>query len=160
MNLKYEFERVIIMKVNLPISNHEFKEYLKELLESSFFGFGQERFTGWYIGNIFSVSYHNEREFGRRNYPIFNKAIGFMKHQDGETVVRYVIFRGTTDPISFVSIFLLSFLIFAYVDTPNPLLFGLAWAVLIALTTFLCTLLCSDGQYGVEKLKDFFSPKV
>lgn len=115
------------------MSPKEYCSRLRSRLDSPFL-LGQERFTGWCLGNVFSVNYYSGKEFGRRNYPISNKAIGMVTRKNDQTCVSYFIFPGMTDPISLAILFLLTFLIFFVTGTPYPVLFALGWTIAVALT--------------------------
>lgn len=86
------------MKKNIVISPKEYRSRLRSRLDSPFL-LGHERFTGWCLGGVFSVNYYSVKEFGRRNYPISNKAIGMVTRKNDQTCVSYFIFPGLTDPI-------------------------------------------------------------
>ena len=117
--------------------------------------FGASRYIGWTLGNLFSLSYYSGKEFGRRNYPIANKAIGIVIRREQQSVVHYCTFRGLTDPFSLVLLFALTYLIFALADFPHPLGFTAAWVAAVALLTFICTVASAVGHEGKVQIDKF-----
>ena len=116
---------------------------------------GQERYVGWMVGNLFSVRYYSGKEFGRRNYPIANKAIGIVKSMKNKTIVYYYNFQGLTDPISLAALFLPTLLLFMIIGAPSPILFAFGWVIAVAITTWVCTRAFSSGQVGMARIDDF-----
>ena len=96
----------------------------------------------------------------RRNYPIFNKAMGIVRDKGNKTEVSYFVFRGITDPISLALILLVTSLIMEIVGSPSSLLFGLGWTVAVALPTWFCTVVSESGQEGKERLEEFLAREI
>jgi len=144
------------MKTTMPESPQKYIAHIKSQLDSPL-SFGRERFTGLCLGPFFSVNYHSGEEFGKRNYPIMNKAIGVVRNAEEKTEVFYFIFQGLTAPLSLIILFLLSLLIFAAVEAPGAVYFALGWTAAVALLTFLCTALSENGQYGTAQLKQLIT---
>ncbi len=144
------------MKITAARSPKEYIADIKSRLDSPFL-WGQERFTGFCFGPFFSVSYSGGKEFGRIYQPVMNKAAGIVKTVNGETTVRYIVFRGCTAPVPLAVLFLLSFLIFKIVDVPGAVLFAAGWTLAAALLTFLVTLLSEEGRNGTAALERFLS---
>lgn len=142
------------MKVLISQSPKKYKNDLKNQLDSPFL-FGQRRFTGWCLGPVFSVHYYSGKEFGRRNYPILNKSVGIVRRIDGKTLVSYFIFRGLTDPVSLILLFLSTALIFTTIHAPEPILFAIIWTILIAGSTALYTIFSEAGQTETADLERF-----
>ena len=145
------------MKIITSQSPQKYIAYLKSRLDSPF-SLGRERFTGLCFGPFFSINYYSGEEFGRRNYPIMNQAIGIVRSIEGKATIFYFVFRGLTAPPSLIIIFLLSLLIFEIVNAPAAIYFALGWTFAVALLTFLCTMFSEIGQSGTAKLKQFLSP--
>jgi len=142
------------MKITVSQSPQKYITHIRNRLDSPLM-FGQERFTGWCLGNFFAVKYFSGKEFGRRNYPISNKAVGFARKQTNGAVILYCNFKGLTDPVSLTVLFLLTLLIFILIGTPMPMLFSLGWTVAVALLTALCTICTSEGRNGAAQLDAF-----
>lgn len=142
------------MKVLISQLPKEYKNDLKGQLDSPFL-FGQRRWTGYCFGPFFSVHYYSGKELGRRNYPIMNKARGIIRRIDGKTVVSYFIFRGLTDPVSLIILFLLTALIFKGINAPEPILFAIIWTLLIACSTAFYTIFSEAGQTETADLERF-----
>lgn len=87
------------------------EEYLKQVKSrmDSFWKWGDERFTGFFLGNFFYVTYHSGYEWNRRVTNEKNRAMGFIDDRCGGTVVRFWRTRGYADPFSILSMFLLCF---------------------------------------------------
>ena len=147
------------MKILLDGNSREYIQILREKFDSRLL-LGQERYVGWCIGKIFSVSYNSGAEFMRRNYPIMNRAMGIVRDKGNKTEVSYYVFRGITDPISVAVLFLLTSLLMRIVGAPSPYLFGLGWTVAVALPTWFATVISETGQEGKEKLDDFLSRRI
>lgn len=115
------------MQIAVSASPRAFISALKSRLSHPLAELGQERFTGWCVGGFFSVSYHSGHELGRRYYPVFNKAVGFVQRRAQGSVVHCILFCGLTDPFSLLGVFLFSSLIFEAVHAEVPWLPGLLW---------------------------------
>lgn len=146
------------MKKAVSLSPKEYIAWIKYRLDSPLM-LGQERFTGWCLGSVFSVNYYSGKEFGRRNYPISNKAMGLVVEKNGKSYVSYFIFPGLTDPVSLVILFLMTLFIFLIIEAPYPALFALGWTVAVALTTALCTAFSVSGQNGAASLNKFLTTR-
>ena len=80
--------------------------------------FGAERFTGFFIGNLFYVTYHSGYEWNRRISNQKNAAMGFVKKAEDGCDVHFLRFKGMLCPMVFlpvllflIGIFLMSMLI-------------------------------------------------
>lgn len=144
------------MKVLSELTVKDYRERFKESLDSRF-AFGSERFTGWMIGRFFSLSYFSGHEFLRRNYPICNKAMGFVRERDGKAEILFLTFKGITDPVSFLLLYLGCLVIFAAAKIPLSIgwWLSLLWYAAVAALTFLFTALSERGKEGDQKLKVF-----
>jgi hypothetical protein len=144
---------VIFLKL---ISDQKASDYLHDLKRSfdSRWNWGQERYIGRIMGRFFSVTYYSGREFGGR-YPVFNKAIGFVKDTEGRTQVFLVSFIGLTDPFSLLSMFLAAYVIFLVKTAPSPFLLSLIWTLAASFFTFVMTFFSVTGLDGHEKLIRF-----
>ena len=144
------------MKVLSELTVKEYRERFKESLDSRL-ALGSERFTGWMIGGFFSLNYYSGHEFMRRNYPILNKAMGFVRKKDGKAEISFLTFMGITDPFSFLLMYLGCLIILAIVDIPLGMSWwiSLLWYGAFAVFTFLCTALSERGSEGNKMLKVF-----
>lgn len=121
--------------------------------------FGQERLTGIIVGNFFSVTHHAGWEFNRRFTNEKNRAVGFVTGAGEETGVRFLHFRGGTDPASLIGFFLLWYLVagIGWGDFSEP---GLVWMGLVitaiyAAYTAIATFMTERGQEGTITLHGF-----
>jgi len=144
------------MRVLSELTVKEYRERFKESLDSRL-ALGSERFTGWMIGGFFSLNYYSGHEFMRRNYPILNKAMGFVRKKDGKAEISFLTFMGITDPFSFLLMYLGCLIILAIVDIPLGMSWwiSLLWYGAFAVFTFLCTALSERGSEGNKMLKVF-----
>ena len=94
------------MRVISPLSP---KEYLKAVKGNmySHFEFGHERFTGFFLGRIFYVTYHSGWEWGRKITNQKNAALGFVRKTATGCNVHFLGFRGLLCPILFIQTYLL-----------------------------------------------------
>jgi hypothetical protein len=151
---------VDILEFSVNSNKKQCYKQLKESLDNPFsilVSFGCEKYTGWVRGPLFSISYSSGQEFGRRNYPIFNKAIGFMTEKNDTSTVHYFIFKGLTDPVSVIIQYFFAFLIFFLIrwSIVTCLICAAVWAALVAGTTLVATLLSESGDEGEERLNHF-----
>jgi len=63
--------------------------------------FGAERFTGFFVGNCFYVTYHSGWEYNRRITNQKNAAMGYVKRTDEGCEVHFRRFRGLLCPMQF-----------------------------------------------------------
>ncbi|MBR5247459.1 MAG: hypothetical protein IKV27_00710 [Lachnospiraceae bacterium] len=147
------------MKILIDETAGEYTDILRDRFDSRLM-LGQERYIGWCMGKVFSLNYYSGAEFMRRNYPIYNKAMGIIRDRDGRTEVSYHVFRGLTDPVSVIVQFLLTLLILKIVEVPFFVLFGLGWTIAVALLTWVCTVCSQRGQEGKERLDEFLSRQI
>ena len=123
------------------------KEYLANLRfnMSSHFEFGCERFTGFFLGRLFYVTYHSGYEWNRRITNQKNAAMGYVKRTDDGCEVRFMRFRGGFCPLVFLPtyLFLLICILFFHSEnmySPDDFKFVLiASHVIIAITVSVST---------------------
>ena len=144
------------MKVLSELTYSEYRERFKEALDSPL-ALGSERFTGWMIGGLFTLNYYSGHEFMRRNYPILNKAMGFVRKRDGKAEITFLTFMGLTDPVSFLLMYSLCLIILKFAQIPLSIgwWISLLWYGAFAVFTFLCTFLSERGNEGNKLLKVF-----
>lgn len=91
--------------------------------------------------------------------PIFNKIIGTVKEKDGYTHVTFRLYKGLTDLISLLFIFVVSFLIlsvrFYELNVFSRAGLSLLCCFFAASITFCFTWLSEDGQDGEVQLVEF-----
>ena len=90
-------------------SHYSPKEYLVHMKSnmSGHFEFGCERFTGFFLGRLFYVTYHSGYEFNRRITNQKNAAMGYVKQTEAGCEVRFLRFRGGFCPLVFLPAYLL-----------------------------------------------------
>ena len=114
------------MKLKSDLSPKEYLRAMKGSLESMISFSGAERFHGIILGSFFSVTHCAGHELNRRITNEKNRAIGFVREQDGGTEVSFITLKGMTNPLSLLLILLLHLVIvlFAY---PGMLAMGQIW---------------------------------
>ncbi len=87
------------------------KQYIRCFRQQmgSFSSFGEERFTGFFVGCFFSVTYHSGWEWNRKFTNEKNRAIGYVKDTAEGTEVRFLRLYGYSNPLSLVTLFLIGF---------------------------------------------------
>ncbi len=131
----------------------------------AFSSFGEERFTGIFLGRFFSICYHSGWEWNRKLTNEKNRAIGYVRSTPAGTEVRFIRLYGLTNPISLASLFLFgymfSWLIIGFHSLRNNvspameeiqpifcLVAGVLVMLAVALETALGSRLTERGQYG------------
>ena len=104
------------MKLSFHFNKDQFTNYLREILDSHL-QLGTERYPGWVLGPLFSISYYSGKEFLHKNYPIYNKIIGLCINNRNGCDIRYFMFSGLTDPVSFMIQYIAALLIILVADT-------------------------------------------
>ena len=69
------------------------------------FDFGQERFTGFFLGRFFSVTYHSGYEWNRRISNQKDTAIGYVKKTEDGCQVRCIRLKEMMAPTQFLLIY-------------------------------------------------------
>ena len=95
------------------LSSHSPVEYMSAMrdLMDSHFAFGQERFTGFFLGRLFSVTYHSGHEWNRRINNQKDSAIGYVKKTDDGCEVRCIRLKEMMAPTQFIFTYCLELLI-------------------------------------------------
>ena len=90
------------------------REYISAMMEQmqGHFDFGQERFTGFFFGKVFSVTYHSGHEWNRRISNQKNTAIGYVRQTQGGSEVRCVCLRALMAPTQFLLYYCVLMVIF------------------------------------------------
>ena len=138
--------------------------YLSAMKEnmSSHFAFGVERFTGFFIGNFFYITYHSGYEWNRRITNQKNTAIGFVKNAgDGESGcdVHFFQFKGLLCPLVFLPTYLAVLGIMLLSEMTNGWNSEIFWtcfaivSITMAIVSPFYTLCeaCTDGSIEGEK---------
>lgn len=83
------------------------EEYISAMQSqmSEHFAFGQERFTGFFLGRLFSVTYHSGYEWNRRISNQKNTAIGYVKKAEDGCVVRCICLKELMAPTQFLPVY-------------------------------------------------------
>ena len=98
------------MKLHSNLSKKEYLHAMKDYM-SGHFDFGTERFTGFFLGSLFYVTYHSGMEWNRRITNQKNAAIGIVKDTTDGCSVYFLRFKGLFCPLHFLSLLLIMLLI-------------------------------------------------
>lgn len=145
------------MKLSFHFNKNQFTNYLREILDSHL-QLGMERYPGWVLGPLFSISYYNGKELLTRNYPIYNKIMGICINNRNGCHIRYFMFSGLTDPVSFMIQYIAALLIFLVANTdhnlafPEILLLPLLSPIFVSILTFFPSKFSETGKEGRQQL--------
>lgn len=98
------------MRIQSTLSQKAYLSALKNRMGNRF-SFGEERFTGYFLGPLFSVTYHSGREWNRRITNEKNSAIGFVRKTEQGCEVRCIRTKGLLYPSGFLMTFALYVLV-------------------------------------------------
>ncbi len=122
---------------------------------------GAERFTGFFLGSWFYVTYHSGYEWNRRYTNQKNAAMGYVKDTEGGCEVHFSRFRGTLCPMQFLSlvlvceVFFLLQMLFSQVFLPQFLWMPLALAAVCAPISTLFESMTEKSEEGCRTLLSF-----
>lgn len=148
----------LMRKYITSLSPKECTSIIKDSIDFISIGFGFEKFTGWILLNIFSISFSSGPI--RLYNPIYNKIIGKISKKDGVTYVSIIKFKGLTDFFSIGFIFILSFIIIliasqGLLNVWILICMSLLCCLLAAIITFTFTRITIEGQNGDKRLTEF-----
>ncbi len=100
-----------------------------------------ERFTGFFFGNVFTVTHHSGHEWNRRISNVKNTALGYVRETEDGCEVKFIRLKGFLAPTQFLQMLILSLFLNLFVPLADgatmdlfpffPLL-GIALTVVIA----------------------------
>lgn len=88
------------------LSRKECISFIKDNIDFIHFDFYNESFRGWTKFGIFSISYNDGEQ--KRGRIVRNKAVGRISVKDGETRIRFRLYKGWTDFFSMIYTMLLA----------------------------------------------------
>ena len=91
------------MRIESPLTTKEYLSALKNNMSSSL-DFGQERFTGFFIGRLFYVTHHCDYEWDRRLSSPKNATMGYVGNAANGCSVRFLTARGMMCPLVFLPV--------------------------------------------------------
>lgn len=89
------------MVIQSPLPKNTYLAAMKSNM-SSHLDFGSERFTGYFLGNLFSVTYHSGYEYDRRYSNPKNSALGYVRKTEDGCEVRFIRLKGILNPPSYL----------------------------------------------------------
>ncbi len=152
------------MQIESGLNKKQYLSAMKESMEGHF-AIGKERFTGFFLGNAFTVTHHCGYEWNRRVTNQKHTALGFVKDTQEGCIVRCIWLPGLLAPTQFL--FTLSYLLAAMfmalliegqIDRmPAPAygfvaLFALAVTALAALISAITDTVTEAGREGANSL--------
>lgn len=142
----------------VSISDMDCKTYLSKMkfwMESPF-AFGEERFTGIFLRNFFSATFHSGHEWNRRITNEKHRAIGFITPYGTGSKIYCIRLAGMTNPLSLLGIFSLCILfsIIKGISTVTLQISLITTAVLAGLTA-ISSCLTERGIRGSEIMTNF-----
>ena len=93
------------MRISSTLSPKEYIYAIKAQM-SGHMEFGIERFTGFFLGRLFYVTYHSGYEWNRRITNQKNAAIGYIRRTENGSEIRFLRFRGALCPLVFIPLYL------------------------------------------------------
>ncbi len=94
------------MRILSELSKADYLSAMKDRM-GGHFELGQERFTGFFVGPVFSVTHHSGWEYNRRYTNVKNTAIGIVKEAESGCTVSYFTMKGFLAPTQFIPLYLL-----------------------------------------------------
>ena len=134
------------------------QQELKDALDSRKI-FKAERYTGWVKGRFFSMAYTHDKEAAERGRWSYNKAMGFLTEKEGNTHVHVTIFRGLSDPVSLLILFVVFLILFLLIQERwqatflDTLTFSLLATACIACISYMATAFGEVGRKETETLR-------
>lgn len=120
------------MKIPSSMSPRQYLQAMKDQMQGHF-QFGAERYTGFFLGNIFCVTYHSGYEWNRRITSEKNCALGFIRKTEDGCTVHCFRTKGMLCPPQFLLYFLMCTICLALVtagDIPFLRTYPLLYPVL------------------------------
>lgn len=139
------------------LSQKECISFIKDNIDFIHFNFYDESFRGWTKFGIFSISY-NDGEQKRRRI-VRNKAVGRISVKDGQTRIRFRLYKGWTDIFSIIYTMLLASFLNVVMGPPFISYMFLASVTVIpailVLYSWLYTILSKDGHFNEVTLLSY-----
>ena len=104
------------MRIESPYAPKEYLSNLKFNM-SGHFEFGCERFTGFFLGRLFYVTYHSGYEWNRKITNQKNAAMGYIRRTETGSEVRFLRFRGVLCPLELIPTYLPILLMILYLNS-------------------------------------------
>ena len=101
------------MRIQSKYTKREYLAALKEQMGAST-DFGCERFTGWFLGPLFSVTHHSGWEWNQRYSNVKNSAIGYVKETESGCEVRFLHTKGMLYPSGMLMMYIICFLVMLF----------------------------------------------
>lgn len=98
------------MILSSPLSPKAYIYHLKEHM-SGHFEFGNERYTGFFLGRYFCVTHHAAYEWNRKYTNQKNCAVGHVRPAETGCEVRFIRFKGALCPPQFLGMLLIMFVL-------------------------------------------------
>ena len=130
------------------LSQKECISFIKDNIDFIHFDLYDEFFRGWTKFSIFSISYNDGEH--KRGRAVYNKAVGIISMKNGETRVRFRLYKGWTDLFSIIYTMLLPFCVMLIMGPPfipNMLFLGvIVFPAILDSYSWLYTILSKAGH--------------
>ena len=117
--------------MNIITSPTPAAEYLRSVKENmgGHFSFGQERFTGLFLGKWFHITHHAGYSWNERYTNQKNAAVGYVKRTESGCEVRFLTFKGLLCPAQFLSFIPFSYLLMVLYLLFNGVMAPSMWTI-------------------------------
>lgn len=137
------------MRIQTSLAPEVYRSAVKERM-GSYFSWGAERFTGWFLGHVFYVTHHAGYEWNRRITNQKNAAFGYVRQTENGSEVRCFLFQGVLCP-QYLLPYLLIFGIYLVLTWPvlceSPLLLVLSLLIIVGMPPVMAFIeACTDGS--------------
>lgn len=149
------------MKLLSELSCDSYLSNMKYWMESVM-AFGEERFTGIFLGRFFSVTFHSGYEWNQRITNEKHRAIGFVCPAETGTKVYCIRLAGMTNPLSLLGIYAFGVAFFMISGLPlkeigNALLMSLIVTLVLAGWSAFTSSVTEKGIRGSEIMTRFLT---
>lgn len=91
------------MVIQSPLPKNAYLAAMKSNM-AGHLDFGSERFTGYFCGNLFSITYHSGYEYDRRYSNPKNSALGYVRKNEDGCEVHFIRLKGILNPPAYLLI--------------------------------------------------------
>ena len=124
------------MKIQSSMSKKDYMIAMRMKM-SDHFEFNVARFTGFFLGSCFYVTYHSGYEWNRKVTNQKNAAMGYVKDTPDGCEVRYIRFAGLLCPLQFIPFIftapLVLFLFLLFKDGWDPVIFKATYGIMLVM---------------------------
>lgn len=119
------------MRIQSPLSPKAYLTAMRREMEGHF-DLGRDRFTGFFLGPCFYVTYHSGYEWDRRYSNPKNAAMGYVKETEDGCEVWFWRFRGALCPLVFFPLLLTMIVLCVFLYGKDSVLLAMISTVIVA----------------------------